>query len=132
MATGKSDVGADIKAANAALGKLVASGNAAGVAACYTKTAVLMPNGMKPQKGTKAIQAFWQGAINMGVKGASLRSVSVEAHGTTAIEYGAYTLKGAKGAVLDIGNYIVIWKREGKNWKLHLDIFNTNNAPAAS
>ena len=23
--------------------------------------------------------------------------------------------------------YVVIWKREGKNWKLHRDIFNSDN-----
>ena len=132
MATKKSDIGADIKAANAALGKLIASGDAAGAAACYTKTAILMPTGMKPQKGHKAIKAFWAGAVAMGVKKAALRTVSVEAHGTTAIEYGAYTLKGEKGAVLDVGKYVVVWKKEGKTWKLHLDIFNTNNAPPAA
>ncbi len=130
MAT-KSDIGADIKAANATLGKLFASGDAAAVTACYTKTAVLMPTGMKPQKGHKAIKAFWAGAMGMGVKKVALRTVSVEAHGTTAVEYGAYTLKGDKGVVLDVGKYVVVWKKEGRSWKLHLDIFNTNNAPAA-
>lgn len=131
MATKKSDISADIKAANAALGKLFASGDAAGVAACYTRTAILMPTGMKPLKGHKAIKAFWIGAMGMGIKKVALRSISVEAHGTTAIEYGAYTLKGDKGAVADTGKYVVVWKKEGKAWKLHLDIFNTNVTASA-
>ena len=131
MATKKTaDVAGDIRAANKALAKVFASGDAAGVAAKYTKGAILMPPNAGPTKGHKKIAAFWAGAIGMGVKSVSLRTTEVEAHGTTAIECGAYALKGENRATLDVGKYIVVWKREGGQWKLHRDIFNTNN-PAA-
>ena len=29
--------------------------------------------------------------------------------------------------VTDIGKYVVIWKRQGDDWKLHIDIWNTNS-----
>ena len=32
-------------------------------------------------------------------------------------------------SVTDIGKYLVVWKREGGAWRLHIDIWNTN-APA--
>lgn len=127
--TNKMDITDTIKAANQKLMKIFASGDAKGVAGCYTKTAVLMAPNMKSCKG-KHIQAFWEGAMGMGVKSVSLRTGSVEQHGTTAIETGVVTLKGAKGVVLDNAKYLVVWKREGKEWKLHYDIFNSNN-PAA-
>ena len=41
-----------------------------------------------------------------------------------------YTLKVDGGAVADLGKLIVIWKHEGGSWKVHRDIFNTNQ-PAA-
>ena len=62
----------------------------------------------------------------MGITTATLRTTEVEAHGSTAIEHGAYTLKAGK-ATADTGKYVVIWRRERGKWKLHLDIFNSNN-----
>ncbi|MBM3573638.1 MAG: DUF4440 domain-containing protein [Alphaproteobacteria bacterium] len=117
-----------VKAANNALAAALATGDAGAVAAKYTKNAIVMAHGAPAQKGTKAIKAFWGGAIGMGIKGVTLRSTEVEDHGTTLIECGAYTLKGDGGAVADVGKYIVIWKREGGAWKLHRDIFNSDKA----
>ena len=36
-------------------------------------------------------------------------------------------MKDAKGAKLDNGKYIVVWKKERGRWKLHWDMFSTNN-----
>ncbi|MFN2131069.1 MAG: YybH family protein, partial [Anaerolineae bacterium] len=74
----------------------------------------------------QAIQAFWQAVLDAGIKEARLEIREVEAHGDTAIEVGEYTLHGEGGAELDAGKYIVIWKREGGQWKLHRDIFNSS------
>ncbi len=50
----------------------VQRGDAAGVAACYTRDAqVLPPNGL-PLTGTENIAAFFQGMMNIGVKDAKL------------------------------------------------------------
>ena len=119
-----------IKAANKSLIAALAAGDAKAIAGKYTKKAILMATGMPAQKGAKKIQAFWAGAIGMGVKSATLRTTEVDQHGTTAIECGAYSLKGDKGAVLDVGKYIVIWKKEDGSWKLHREIFNTDKAAA--
>ena len=128
MATAKKPSLADIiKANNKELGARLAAGDAKGMAALYTKSAVLMPPNSKACKGAKAIANFWAGAIAMGIKNASLRTVDLEQHGTTAVERGEATLKGEKGVVLYKAKYVVVWKREGKDWKLHIDIFNSNN-----
>ena len=49
-----------------------------------------------------------------------------------ACEVGKYKLHiepepGVK--VEDIGKYVVIWKHDGKSWKLDVDIFNTSLPP---
>ena len=123
---------AQISANNKALGAALAAGDAVAIGKMYTKTAMLMPSGMPLQKGTKAITACWQAFIGMGIKGAVLKSKEVDVLGSTAIEVGAYTLSVEGGTVVDNGKYIVVWKKDGKEWKLHRDIFNTDRAPAAA
>jgi len=121
------DVAGAIKAANKALGVAIAAGDAKAVAAKYTKTAKLLPTNAPVQKGSAAIKRYWQGAIDMGIAGVRLRTVDLDVHGNTANELGAYILTDAKGKQLDNGKYVVIWKKERGDWKLHWDIFNTNN-----
>jgi hypothetical protein len=41
-----------------------------------------------------------------------------------------YRLQGAGGQVLDMGKYVVIWKQEAGQGKLHRDIWNSSR-PAA-
>jgi len=123
----KEDVVAAIKAANAAIGAMVKTRDAKGIAARYTKTAKLLPPNMPVQKGYPAIGRFWQTMLDMGISGLALRTGEVDVHGTTANEFGTYTLKDAKGTKLDSGKYIVIWKKEGGAWKLHWDMFSSNN-----
>ncbi|MGH9895019.1 MAG: DUF4440 domain-containing protein [bacterium] len=77
-------------------------------------------------EGTTAIQRFWQGAVDMGLKEAVLETLEVEAHGDTAHEVGCYTLKTGGGQVADAGKYLVVWKKEGGAWKLHRDIWTTS------
>ena len=101
-------------------------GDAAGLAALYTEEGQLMPPNADFQTGGQAIQAFWQGAMDAGITEARIQIREVEAHGDTAIEVGEYTLHGEVGVQLDVGKYIVIWKREGGQWKLHRDIFNSS------
>jgi ketosteroid isomerase-like protein len=31
--------------------------------------------------------------------------------------------------VLDYGKYVVIWKQDKREWKLHRDIFNSSRPP---
>jgi ketosteroid isomerase-like protein len=64
--------------------------------------------------------------MDMGIKEAKLEIVEVEGHGDTAIEGSTFTLHGEGGQLLDRGKYIVIWKREEGQWKLHRDIFNSS------
>jgi len=115
-----------IAAANEKFMAAFGQGDAAGLAALYTeKGQVLPPNG-DFVTGKEAIQGFWQALMDMGIKEAELEIVEVEGHGDTAIEVSKYALKGEGGQVLDKGKYIVIWKQEDGQWKLHRDIFNSS------
>jgi uncharacterized protein (TIGR02246 family) len=115
-----------IAAADDMFGSAVGRGDAAGVAALYTEDGQLLPPNSDVVTGRQAIQTVFQGLMDMGIKGAKLESVEVEAHGDTAIEVGRYTLQGEGGQVLDSGKYIVIWKHVEGQWRLHRDIFNSS------
>lgn len=81
--------------------------------------------------GTPDIAAFWQGAMNMGIKSAKLETKELHECGDLAIEVGQYTLtiKAEGGAAMtDVGKYVVVWKDDGGMWKLHIDIWNSNGA----
>ena len=101
-------------------------GDAAGLADLYTENGQLLPPGSDLITGVAAIQTFWQGAMNMGIKTARLETVETEGHGDTAIEIGKYILSGETNNVMDRGKYMVIWKQVGSQWKLHRDIWNSS------
>ena len=103
-------------------------GDAAGVAQLYTEDGQVFPPGMEPIAGRPGIQAFWQGAIDMGVKAAQLETVEVLHHGDTVCEVGLYALEAEGGQLVDRGKYVVIWQRHGADWKLHRDIWNTSRS----
>ncbi|RUT72797.1 YybH family protein [Ancylomarina longa] len=101
-------------------------GNAMELATLYTVDAQVMPPNHEIVTGTKAIQAFWQSFIDMGIKNLTLDIAEVESLHNTIIEVSKYTIKGDSANIIDQGKYIVIWKKENNKWKLHRDIFNSN------
>jgi hypothetical protein len=44
----------------------------------------------------------------------------------TAIEIGRFILKSGDDVIADEGKFIVIWKKDSGNWKLHRDIINSS------
>ena len=127
MATTKRNILAEIKAANKMLEDCIANGDSAGVAKLYSASPMLMPPNSKVLKTARTIAGWWQEALDMGAKSVTLKTTEADHLGRTVAETGTFTMKGARGKVLDKGSYVVIWKREGKNWKLHRDIFNSDN-----
>ncbi len=101
-------------------------GNAGGVAECYTAGAQLLPVNVGLIAGRDNIQGFWQAVMDMGIKAARLETKEMDVLGDTVIEVGEYTLLGGKEQVLDMGKYLVVWKIEQGQWKLHRDIWTTS------
>ncbi len=117
---------AKILAGNKKFMAAFAQKNAGVLAKLYTNGGQLFPPGSEVVAGRDGIQAFWQGAMDMGLVEVKLETVEVEGHRETAIEVGKYTLLAAGGQVADAGKYVVIWKLDGRSWKLHRDIWNSS------
>ncbi|WP_274629962.1 YybH family protein [Arvimicrobium flavum] len=104
--------------------------DAAAVAAHYTDDGAMLPPNEERIQGRENIQKLWQGWIDAGVTGLTLKALEVVEGGDIAFEEGAYTLKapGADGKLMeDVGKYVVVWKKgPGGAWQLYRDIWNTS------
>jgi uncharacterized protein (TIGR02246 family) len=103
-----------------------AKGDSQAVSNLYAEdAAILPPNGARIE-GRANIRNFWQGAYDAGVKKVETKTVEVGGSGNTVHEVGTYTLYDSGDKVLDEGKYVVVWKKEGKNWLMFRDIWNSN------
>lgn len=114
----------DIAKANKQFGALVEKRDFAGLAACYTDDAELLPPGSPVVTGRPAIARFWEKAAGaLGVKSATLTTRELEVHGDTAHEVGDGLLKTSGGEAKV--KYLVVWKRQADGiWQMHRDIWN--------
>jgi ketosteroid isomerase-like protein len=81
-------------------------------------------------EGKAGARAFWAGAMQqLGLRRAKLEVIDVEGSGDLAYEIGRFTLTfqppGAD-AVTAEGKYTVIWKHVGDEWKIHVDMWNSD------
>jgi uncharacterized protein (TIGR02246 family) len=120
---------------NARFAEAYNRGDVAAVGGMYTDDAVLLPPNFQMLEGRQAIQDFWGGARQMGIRDLALETVRVEERGDAAWEIGAYTLKIQQESgrpTEDRGKYLVVWKRASDgSWRLAVDIWNTNSPPPA-
>lgn len=119
-----SNIRNDIEAASKGFVEALSKGDAAKIADMYAEGArVLPPNSPMIQERQK-IQEFWQGFINTGAK-LSLSTSDVEAQGNVAIEVGTYELISPDNK-RETGKFVVVWRRHKKDWKLAIDIWNSD------
>jgi uncharacterized protein (TIGR02246 family) len=118
---------AAIEQAGARFADAYARGDAKAVAAFYTEDAIAFPPGGEMVKGRQAIQQMWQSTMDSGVKSLAFTVVDVGASGDLLHETGTAKLNiqapGKEPATASI-KYVVVWKRQGNDWKLHRDIWN--------
>ena len=71
MMTQTTDIHAAIRAADDSFEATFGRGDAAGMADLYTDDGMLLPTGSDFVQGKQAIEAFWQGAMDMGIESAA-------------------------------------------------------------
>ena len=113
---------------------MATAGNAAKLATLYTSDAVFMPPNGAAVKGRANIQAWFQKEIDAGASNLKLSPFESRTSGDLAFEAGTYSIemKPKTGKpVSDTGKYIVVFKKEGADWKISHDIFNSDLPPPA-
>ena len=113
--------------------KAFAAGDAAAVAAFYTKDGKILPPNMPMITGPQEIQGFFKGARDMGMRGITLDALEVEISGDLAYEVGKYSidmeLEGGQ-TMTDVGKYLMVLKRQADgSWMMSADMFSSD-APA--
>jgi uncharacterized protein (TIGR02246 family) len=124
---GTSAVRTAIEQAGVRFSEAYARGDAKAVAAFYTEDAIAFPPGGDMVKGRQAIQEMWQSTMDSGVKSLSFTVVDVGASGDLAHETGTAVMNvhaEGKDPTTASVKYVVVWKRQGNDWKLHRDIWN--------
>lgn len=97
----------------------------------YAEDAQVFPPGVAPVAGRSAIQELWKGVLAMPVARFQFETVEVDGNPATAWETGRYTLIATNGSTMDVGKYIVVWKRDGADWKIYRDMWSSNSQPQA-
>jgi len=108
-------------------------GDLAAAMRVYTEDATILPPNTEMIKGKEAITAYWQGALDMGVKEAKLETLEVTPMSEkAAYEIGTYVLKihpEGGPAFTDKGKYMMIWKLVDGSWKWDSDAWNSSIPP---
>lgn len=135
---GKTDAGAAfnldsvkaaIEASNKAYGACFATDDSTKFSGCYTADACINPPNMPRMCGTAAINAFFNGGYKMGIRNLKLTTEEVMGSAAAVAEIGKYEVLGDKDASLDKGKFIVVWKMDNGKWKMHRDVWNSDNPP---
>lgn len=122
-------VKAHIAASNAAFGKAWATGDSASFAALYSSDACINPPNMPRMCGKGPITAFFNGGYAMGVRSAQLTTEEIMGGAEIIGETGKYAMMDSAGNTLEKGKFIVLWKAENGVWKMHRDVWNSDDAP---
>lgn len=101
----------------------------AAIGQLYAEDAQAFPPGAAPVVGRSAIQDMWKGVLGSPVARIQLETVEVDGNPATAWEAGRYTMIATNGSTMDVGKYIVVWKRDNAGWKIYRDMWSSNSPP---
>jgi uncharacterized protein (TIGR02246 family) len=115
-----------VEAGNYLFQRAFEDGDARALADLYTEDGQVIPPGTGPVVGRPAIATFWAEQMKAAQR-VRLDTNDVESDGNLAVEQGVAQLVAHDGSETAI-QYVVVWKRVGRRWHLHRDIWNA--APA--
>ena len=119
-----------IDSTNAVFGSMVSKGDSVGLASLYTSDAKFMMPNMPTASGRSGVQTAFAGLFaSIGTPNLTLTANEVWGTEELITEVGSYTMTDKTGKEIDKGKYIDLWKMEDGKWKLHRDIFNSDNPP---
>lgn len=106
-------------------------GDSAAIASHYGADALLMPPNSAALQGN-AIAAYWGEGFRMGLKDLKLTITELFGDDDYYNEVGTYEVFMENNQSVDKGKYVVVWKKEGEQWKMHRDIWNSDMPVPAS
>lgn len=110
------------------VGPTLTSGDADRTGNLYTRAGQLLPPGSEIVAGRDAVAEFWRRTLEAGVETIDIDTLEVETHENSAFRVGLATLLDGDDEPIDEVKFIEVWKREGEEWRIHRDIWNSNIA----
>lgn len=117
---------ATIAALNHKISVALQTGELGSIAYHFTVDSQLLLAGNYVISGRAAIQAFWQGVSDQGVKIFERQTMEVEQRSDLLYETGTYLIREESSTLLDRGTYLAVWKRADGQWRRHRDIWSSN------
>ena len=126
---------AAIKKVGAEFSQLYMKGDNEAMARIYTEDGAIFPPGRPIISGRKAIAEYWK--LGQGVTVVEHQTVadSIIIRGDIAYDYGTFRARNARDGQAGnpgFGKYVIVWRRTGTQWLMHLDIWNSSPAPATA
>lgn len=112
-----------IDSINTKFSEKIKSGDSAWVASQYGADAEILLDKSEPIKG-KDILSMWGGVCRSGMNDWTFTTTDLQGDENFLIETGKYEIKDGKQKVVDVGKYVVVWKKQNGEWKLYRDIGN--------
>jgi len=119
----------EIIAANQQFEQAFIKGDSSAIAALYHADAKIFPPNMEPCN-RNGVGSMTVGIPKMGIKTMKLNTEAVTGGPDEVVETGNFEM-GDGTKMLDKGNYIVIWRKDGDKWKMYRDIWNSSEKPMA-
>jgi uncharacterized protein (TIGR02246 family) len=107
-------------------------GDAAGMTRLYTSDAVIFPERSAAISGRDAIQRFWTLHPGRRITRHVITPMRITVDGRHAYDHGTYeiaSIRDGKASGPFRGKYLVVWRRVGGSWRIHLDMWNSGPEP---
>jgi uncharacterized protein (TIGR02246 family) len=118
------------KNSDAAYAKAFNAGNAAQVAAIYSKDAIFMMPETPAYKGTKGVRALNQAMIDAGWRSIKFKTIKSGSHGDLAFNIGSVSMDqpSGGGTAKVKGKYLDVYRRQRDgSWKIIATMYNTDD-----
>ncbi|MEL7220026.1 MAG: nuclear transport factor 2 family protein [Bacteroidota bacterium] len=122
----KAKVRSEIDAANAVFMENVNEKGGAGMADVYTEDGKWMIPNSPTLDGRMAIGEAFAGLFGSGQIHLELITDDIHGNNEMVVEEGRGILSTKTGYIIDDSKYLVIWKKEAGEWKIFLDMYNSN------
>jgi ketosteroid isomerase-like protein len=105
---------------------VVGSLDSAAMVNIFTSDARILPPGADPVIGRPAIEALTALYMTMGITEFREETTAFYGNDEMLVDEGTYIFVYGEGLTTERGKYVNIWRREGGEWKIHSNMWNTN------
>ncbi len=133
-AQGEADMKAKFNELNKKFSKMMVDNDLEGMLNYYAENPISMPSYQPMLRGLDAMRESHKQQHEMGMKMTAFELIATDVivEGNIAIEIGTYTVSmdmPEMGSIDDHGKYMNVWEKQGGDWKIRADIWNTDMNP---